>query len=115
MQRSRDLRIEPQHAAIRGVRVQHDEPVFHGHQQIGESRGTVRMAGRREHPAVAPACGNGVCVGTGHRDLDAGVDYDLTGFAPGARICSFSVQTHEWHELIEPAWHAHPEGPLASP
>lgn len=52
VQRGRRLLVQLQHAAIRRVRVQHDDPVLFGHQQIGESRRAVRLTSRYDYPAM---------------------------------------------------------------
>ena len=52
VQRSRRLLIQSQHTAIRRVRVQHDDPVLLGHDQVGEPRRPVRLTSCHYHPAV---------------------------------------------------------------
>jgi hypothetical protein len=49
------LLIHPQHIAVRRMRVQHHEPVFLGHQQVGEPRCAVRLTGGLDHQTVAVA------------------------------------------------------------
>lgn len=55
VQISRGLLIKAQHTAVGEVRVQHDSRVFLGHEQIGEARCAVCLAGRHDHPAMAIA------------------------------------------------------------
>ncbi len=47
--------VQSQHTAVRDVRVQHDDPVLFGHQQVGEASCGVGLAGGHDHAAMATA------------------------------------------------------------
>lgn len=53
VQRGRGLLIESQHAAVRQVRIEHNDSVLFGHQQIGESGRAVGLAGSHDDAAAA--------------------------------------------------------------
>jgi hypothetical protein len=82
----RGVLIQPEHAAVRHVRVQHDGPVLFGHQQVRESSRAVRLARGHDHPAMATA---------------------YAALHPRARrgnlCCVVGCQAHECHELIKTA------------
>lgn len=69
MNRRCGLLVQPQHATVRRVRVQHNDPVLFGHHQIREAGRAVRLTGGHDHSAVTtyPLAGRGRHRGTGCR------------------------------------------------
>lgn len=52
VQRRRGLLIQAQHATVRQMRIEHDDPTFPGHEKVGEPSCTVRLAGGHDHATL---------------------------------------------------------------